>query len=160
MSTICLGCDPGSYQSAFIVWDGRTVRNSGIMENSALLQLFKSGDLAPYDLAAIERMANMGQRVGEEVLATVWWSGRFYEALSRKGEVTRPYRTAIKKHLGCGRGKDKDVRAALIRKWGEVGTKRNRGPLWGVSSHIWAALAVADYALAHANQEPFSPVQT
>jgi hypothetical protein len=71
--------------------------------------------------------------------------------------VTRPYRTAIKKHLGCGRGKDKDVRAALIAKWGEVGTRKNRGPLFGVSSHIWAALAVADYALAQANQEPFSP---
>jgi hypothetical protein len=152
-----LACDPGSYKSAFIVWDGRTVRNSGIVENGALQELLKSGDLAPYDFAAIERMANMGQRVGEEVLATVWWSGRFYEALSRKTEVTRPYRTAIKKHLGCGRGKDKDVRAALIEKWGEVGTKSNRGPLWGVSSHIWAALAVGDYALAHDAQEAFSP---
>jgi hypothetical protein len=151
-----LALDPGTTKSAFIVWDGSRVRNSGIIENAALLELFKSGDLMPYDFAAIERMANMGQRVGEEVLATVWWSGRFYEALSRKSHVTRPYRTAIKKHLGCGRGKDKDVRAALIAKWGEVGTKRNRGPLWGVSSHIWAALAVADYALAHDAQEAFS----
>jgi hypothetical protein len=144
-----LGIDPGTTKSAFILWDGARVRNCGIVENAVFLDQLRSGDLMPYDLAAIERMANMGQRVGEEVLATVWWSGRFYEALSRKGEVSRPYRTAIKKHLGCGRGKDKDVRAALIAKFGEPGTSKNRGALFGVSSHIWAALAVADYALAN-----------
>ena len=123
--------DPGTTKSAFILWDGSRVRNSGIVENSALLELLKSGDLMPYDFAAIERMANFGQRVGEEVLATVWWSGRFYEALSRKTEVTRPYRTAIKKHLGCGSGKDKHVRAALIAKHGKAGTKKKQGAaLW------------------------------
>ena len=149
--------DPGTTKSAFILWDGARVRNCGIVENGVLLDQLRSGDLMPYDFAAIERMANFGQRVGEEVLATVWWSGRFYEALSRKTEVTRPYRTAIKKHLGCGKGKDKDVRAALIAKFGETGTKKNHGPLFGVSSHIWAGLAVADYALAHDAEEAFTP---
>ena len=148
--------DPGTTKSAFILWDGARVKNCGIVENGVLLEQLRSGDLMPYDFVAIERMANFGQRVGEEVLATVWWSGRFYEVLSRKTEVTRPYRTAIKKHLGCGKGKDKDVRAALIRKHGETGTRKNKGPLFGVSSHIWAALAVADHALAHDAEEAFT----
>ena len=146
MKTV-LAIDPGTTKSAFILWDGGRVHNLGIIENTALLHLFSSGDLMPYDFAAIERMANMGQRVGEEVMATVWWSGRFYEALSRKTEVIRPYRTSIKKYLGCGRGKDKHVRAALIDKHGVVGTTKNKGRLFGISSHLWAALAVADFAL-------------
>lgn len=142
-----LAIDPGTSKTAWIVWDGARVINCGIDPNEDCLAMFRSSDLMPYDFAAIERMANMGQRVGEEVMSTVWWSGRFYEVLARKTNVARPYRTAIKKRLGCGRGKDKDVRAALIRKFGEVGTKKHPGPLFGVSSHLWAALAVGDYAL-------------
>ena len=152
-----LACDPGTTKSAFIVWDGSRVRNSGIVENGALLELLKSGDLAPYDFAAIEMVACYGMAVGKDVFETVFWIGRFYEVLQRRTPVTRVYRKDVKLHLcNSPRAKDGNIRQALIDKWGEVGTKKNRGPLFGVSSHIWAALAVADYALANDAQDAFS----
>jgi hypothetical protein len=44
------------------------------------------------------------------------------------------------------RAKDPNVRQALLDKIGPVGTKKNPGPLYGVSGHGWSALAVAVYA--------------
>jgi hypothetical protein len=44
------------------------------------------------------------------------------------------------------RAKDANIRQALIDRFGAVGTKKMPGPLFGVSSHYWAALAVAVYA--------------
>lgn len=38
---------------------------------------------------------------------------------------------------------DAKVNAALRDMWGEVGTKKSRGPLYGVKTHAWAALAIA-----------------
>ena len=43
------------------------------------------------------------------------------------------------------RAKDGNVRQALIDLIGEQGTKKNKGPTYGISSHSWAALAVAVY---------------
>jgi len=45
------------------------------------------------------------------------------------------------------KAKDANIRQALIDKLGPVGTKKSPGPLWGVKSHIWSALAVAVTAL-------------
>lgn len=57
------------------------------------------------------------------------------------------YRRDIKIHL-CGtvKAKDGNIRQALIDKHGAPGTKKSKGPTYGVSGHLWAALAVADYA--------------
>ena len=57
------------------------------------------------------------------------------------------FRKDIKIHL-CGtmKAKDANIRQALIDKHGKVGTAKNKGPLYGISSHLWSALAVADYA--------------
>jgi len=157
VSTV-LALDPGTAKTAFILWDGTGVRNSGIVDNGALLELLKSGDLAPYDFAAIEMVACYGMAVGKEVFETVFWIGRFYEVLSRRTHVTRVFRKDVKLHLcNSPRAKDGNIRQALIDRHGVVGTKKNKGPLFGVSSHIWAALAVADYALAHDAQEAFTP---
>ena len=62
------------------------------------------------------------------------------------------YRKDVKLHLcGSSRAKDPSVRAALIDlypasgggKCPQIGTKRQPGPLFGVSSHAWPALGVA-----------------
>jgi hypothetical protein len=54
------------------------------------------------------------------------------------------YRHQVKMHI-CGhpRAKDSNIRQALIDKLGPVGTKAAPGPLYGVKSHAWAAVAVA-----------------
>lgn len=114
-----------------------------------------------------------GLAVGKETFETVRWIGRFQEAVeARGGRFEILYRPAIKAHLcGSAKAKDGNVRQALIDRFGGdsvalkgkkcpcVGAKRIRtkdckhcegsgwlrkpGPLAGITSHMWAALAVA-----------------
>jgi hypothetical protein len=89
----------------------------------------------------IEKIACMGMAVGEDVFETVFWSGRFCQASWSFDRVTR---AEAKMHL-CGsmRAKDANIRQALIDKLGPQGTKKNPGPTYGISKHLWSALAVA-----------------
>jgi hypothetical protein len=102
-------------------------------------------------LLAIEMVRSMGMPVGDEVFETVLWAGRFIEAWHPQPFRTVP-RHRIKMHL-CGnmQAKDSNIRQALLnlfpRTGGgstpQVGTKKQPGPLFGVSTHVWSALAVA-----------------
>ena len=60
------------------------------------------------------------------------------------------YRRDVKMWLcGTPRAKDPNIAQALRDKYGDPGTKKNPGKIYGVKSHLWAALAVADYALGN-----------
>jgi len=144
--TRILAIDAGTNESAYIVWDGHTVHAKGILPNADLLALLKSGDLMPYDHTALEMVACYGMSVGREVFDTCLWIGRYIERCKTPYRLV--YRKDVKLHLcNSPRAKDGNVRQALIDKHGAQGTKKNPGPLYGVTSHIIAALAVADYAL-------------
>jgi len=68
--------------------------------------------------------------------------GRFAEV--SRGSASLVFRRDVKMHLcGSARAKDANIRQALLDRLGPVGTKKAPGPLYGVKSHIWAALAVA-----------------
>jgi hypothetical protein len=80
------------------------------------------------------------------VFESVFWTGRFVQSWleERDGCQVRIPRGDIKLHLcHSARGKDANVRQALIDRFGAPGTKKAQGPLYGVTSHCWAALAVA-----------------
>jgi hypothetical protein len=138
-----LAIDPGTTQSAFLLWNG-TVLDSGLVDNQILLWKLKEGEL-PASLCAIEMIASYGMPVGREVFETCVWIGQFIE---RAGMVTyRVYRKDVKIHLcGTNKAKDGNIRQALIDKHGAPGTKKHPGRTYGIHSHLWAALAVADYA--------------
>jgi hypothetical protein len=144
-----LGIDPGTTHSAFCIFDGARVLDSGWIENDAMRNRLlnpRLGFAVQPDTVAIEMIASYGMAVGREVFETCLWIGRFYEC--SPAPVGLLYRKDIKLHLcGSARAKDPNVRQALIDRFGPVGTKKNPGPLHGVSKHIWAALAVA--VLAH-----------
>jgi hypothetical protein len=97
---------------------------------------------------AIEMFASQGMPVGQTTFDTVRWIGRFQQAWRYPDAVRLIYRHQVKMHI-CGhpRAKDANIRQALIDKLGPVGTKLAKGPLYGVKSHAWAALAVAVTAL-------------
>jgi hypothetical protein len=79
--------------------------------------------------------------VGQEVFRTVFQIGRMQQQL---GPVRLIPRRDVKLTLcGSARAKDTNIRQALIDAIGEVGTKKNPGPLYGVAGHYWAALGVA-----------------
>ena len=96
--------------------------------------------------------------VGAEVFETCVWTGRFIQCwtdspfsyrIGAERPVRRVFRRDVKMHLcGSARAKDANVRQALIDRYGPgkeaaIGRKATPGPLYGVTTHVWAALAVA-----------------
>lgn len=135
-----LAIDPGTVESGFcILQDGRVV-DSGVDNNAEVL---KSVIANRSDVLAIEMIASYGMPVGREVFETCVWIGRYVQAWREPDRVRLIYRKDVKLHLcGTPRAKDGNVRQALLDKLGPVGTKKAPGPLYGVKSHAWSALAV------------------
>jgi hypothetical protein len=142
-----LAIDPGTSQSAIVGYDSRgEVLDKGIQENEKVLEAVAHLH-SLYELLVVEMVASYGMPVGADVFETVFWVGRFCERW--QGEWTRILRRDVKLHLcASARAKDANVRQALIDRFGPgrekaIGTKRAKGPLYGVVRDEWAALAVA-----------------
>lgn len=140
-----LAIDPGTTESGWCVFDGARVLMSGQADNLSLLAGMKDKGC---EKLAIEMVASYGMPVGREVFETCVWIGRFMQAWYVPSEVQLVYRQEAKLHLCKSvRAKDGNIRQALLDRFGEVGTKKNPGPLYGVSGHVWSALAVAVTAM-------------
>ena len=138
-----LAIDPGTRESGWVLFDGKSVSNSGVQRNEDVLAMI-SGWRDRDTRLATEVFQAMGMAVGAEVFETCIWIGRFVQAWHTPGEVLRIKRTQVKLQLcGTARAKDANVRQALIDAVGAPGTKANPGPTYGVKSHAWSALAVA-----------------
>ena len=144
-----LAIDPGSQQSAYVVYDADTAKPLlwDKVPNEELLAYLDEGDV---DTMAIEMVASYGMAVGATVFETCVWAGRFIERWPNKLRMpARVYRREVKMHLcGTARAKDANIRQALIDRYGPgkekaVGLKASPGPLYGMKSDCWSALAVA-----------------
>lgn len=152
MKPLVIGIDPGTEQSAYAAFDGERVTQFGIEPNIGVARVLRG--LLPETVTAVvfEQIENMGMPAGKETFETVFWTGRLFQvATSVVGiaKVERLPRRAVKLHL-CGsmKAKDPNIRQALIDRFGgskaaAIGLKSKQGPLYGISSHCWAALAVA-----------------
>lgn len=148
-----LAIDPGDTHSAWVLYDTGspvgTVARFGKSDNDAVLAFID--DCSGVQHAVIEMIACYGMPVGREVFETCAWIGRFEEAYRRTRLVYphRMFRRDVKLNLcNTTTAKDGNVRAALIDRFGPgkdraVGTKKNPGPLYGLSGDCWAALGVA-----------------
>lgn len=142
-----LAIDPGTTHSGWVFTRGGRPYESGVSENGEVIDILRTS----VDPVAIEMIASYGMAVGKEVFETCLWIGRFMQAAGPE-RVRLVYRKDVKLHLcGSPRAKDANIRQALIDRWGgkaeAVGTIKKPGPLYGVKSHAWAALAVAVTAL-------------
>lgn len=147
-----LAIDPGPERSGYVVFDGARVCAYGWEPFAAMRKFVESGYIVHgITRAVFEGVESYGMAVGRETFETVFITGRLYQvACEAYGTeaVSRLYRKAIKLHL-CGsvRAKDANIRAALLDRFGGAkaakGTKAAPGPLYGVSGHAWAALALA-----------------
>ena len=149
--------DPGPEVSGWVLFDseaGSVIECGSSTPTLDVLGMLRS-NLTPggnpiTGTVACEMIASYGMAVGESVFDTCVWIGRMKEAC--ENSPTRPKfrrikRQPVKLHLcHSPRAKDANVAQALKDKLGEAGTKKNPGPLFGVSKHAWAALAVAVYA--------------
>ena len=147
-----LGIDPGNVNSAAVLYDPETraIEWKFMGSNEEMLEEFVGGfkDTIP----VIEQVKSYGMAVGESVFETVFWSGRFAQALDARHSWQRLPRLAVKISI-ChdSRAKDANIRQALIDmfpatgggKVPQIGTKKQPGPLYGFSKDLWAALAVA-----------------
>lgn len=142
------GLDPGTTHSALVTLSDGIV-SGHIGDNDGLVTALRTTG-APSDAhLVIEEIESFGMAVGKETFRTVFWSGRFAQVWEANGYTWSLLpRRAVKLHL-CGsmRAKDANIRQALIDRYGgkdkAIGTKKQPGPLYGLRSHCWAALAVA-----------------
>lgn len=140
-------------------------------KNEVIRSILRSGSYFPnipsvetWDTFFIEDIEGMGLEVGKNVFQTVKWLGKFIEAYeySTKKKAIEIFRGDEKITL-CGAktfvnpitGKrkavsDSQIRKAVIDRFSpigggktpQVGTKKDPGPLYGVTGHCWQALAV------------------
>ena len=142
--TRILAIDPGSEQSAWLLWDGLPLE-FGIQPNDDLLHRLY-GRLQRPDTVVIEKIESYGMAVGAEVFDTVHWAGRFTEAARPVPVVQLPRRTVKLALCHDSRAKDANIRQALLDLFGGAaakGTKTAPGPLYGISKDVWSALAIA-----------------
>lgn len=160
MTPTILAIDPGTDKSGVIFWHDGLVpgdRAAEVVDNKVLLERIRDNEY-PASHFAIEQIRSYGMAIGATTLDTVEWCGRLIEAwvwmklnafdadlgINFEERVLRIPRLEIKVHLcGSARAKDQNIRQALIDRLGPPGTKKNPGPTYGVTSHMWSALAVA-----------------
>lgn len=150
MAATIVGIDPGSQRSGWVVYEDGRVTESCILPNNDIRLSLEIWSPLSYGAAtlAVEWVEHYGMAVGRDVFDTVRWIGRFQQAWIRPDDVLLIPRREVKLELcGSARAKDPNVRQALIDRFGgkaaAVGRKKTPGPLYGVSGHMWAALAVA-----------------
>lgn len=143
--TSVIAIDPGTTHSGLVLYVDGVAYVAGVNENHEVTEYLRN---EPRHSVAIEMIASYGMAVGKEVFETCVWVGRFIEAAGGMERVRLVYRKDVKMHL-CGnvRAKDANIRQAIIDRYGgkaeAIGTVKKQGPLYGVKSHAWAALAVA-----------------
>ena len=137
---IIFAIDPGPTHSAYVrLGEGGVLLSFDKLSNDDML--LECRGLC--DVCVIEQVASMGMAVGAEVFETVFWSGRFAQAV-RFERVRRIKRHEVKMAL-CGnmRAKDPNIRQAIIDRYGGPACVRKGGALYRVSGDCWSALAVA-----------------
>lgn len=143
-----IAIDPGNEQSAWVAWDRdpESVVACGIQPNREILDLIDE-DQRLHGLLCIEEIASYGMAVGKEVFRTCYWYGRFAEAWYRTHNANDAMlieRRVVKlHHCHSARATDANISQALKDRFGQPGTKKSPGKLFGIKSHLWAALALA-----------------
>lgn len=166
-----LAIDPGDVWDGWVVLqDGDTVLDAGVTnDRDQMLRLarlvgqrcwwtpcgkaFAGRPEVAIDGVVIENIEpRLGQTQGWEVFDTARYIGRMQEAflplpvelLTRSGVLgALGIQTRRRKKTDPKVNADAAVRYAMVHRWGGEATTRTGGPLHGVTSHAWQALAVA-----------------
>jgi len=155
MKTV-IGIDPGNIESAISVYDGTRIvycaklPNMIDSEDHFFERLFHEHSVAAeysqYPIKIfIETIQSYGMPVGQEVFETCFYIGRLQLLLEQNNipyEMVK--RSDIKlHHCGTTRAKDTNIKAALIERFGDKGTKAAPGFFFGVTGDGWSACAIA-----------------
>lgn len=151
---LIIGIDPGPTKTAWVELDPDPLFlvASGYEDNETVARRFRYNmdkGLLKDPQFAIEMIASYGMPVGKEVFETCLWIGKFIE---HWGGASLVYRKQVAVHI-CNsvKASDANVRQGILDlfprtgggKTPQIGTKKEPGPLFGVSGDIWSALGVA-----------------
>lgn len=144
-----LGIDPGPARSAYVIWDGKTIEDKGLIANEEFLCKILDREYDAIIEVIVEQVACYGMPVGKDIFDTVFFTGRIFQsmiALSPLSNVVCVVRREIKLHF-CNsvKAKDSNIRQALIDRLGKPGVKKNPGVTYGIKKDMWSALALAVY---------------
>lgn len=144
--------DPGPTESALVVYNAKLdrVMSSEMLPNDEM-RAYLEDEAQTYtgDVLVIEQIVGYGMSIGNETIETAFWSGRFYEVWVQEHErVERMSRKDVKLELcGVAHAKSAEVRDAVLTLYGgrekAIGKKKSPGPLYGITNHKLAALALA-----------------
>lgn len=137
--------DPGTTESAICFYRPEAEIQAFKILNEDIRHEVKRCENNQINKIYIEMIASYGMPVGKEVFETCVWIGRFVEHAHILGISTHfVYRKEVKLHIcGSTRATDANIRTELINRFGDPGTKKNPGRLYGFKGDMWAALAVA-----------------
>ena len=152
-----LAIDPGSEQSAWLVYDleERKPLAWDKEENESILDQIQDWEddllywpgVGLVEHVAIETLHPRGMPTSIEEMQTQFWAGRFVQAIGLP--FTQIDRKDEKMTLcgRCAKVTDANIRAALIDLFGgkdaALGKKKSPGVLYGMSGDCWQALAIA-----------------
>ena len=141
-----LAIDPGTTKSGWLILDNGVPKQFGKDLNHIVKQSIPK--IAP-DIVIVEHFQSFGMPVGKEVFETCYFIGEMREVTFRDTRAgwEKVYRKqVVMHHCNSARGKDANIRQAMVDRFGLPGTKKNPGVTYGISKDIWSALAIAAYA--------------
>ncbi len=143
-----LAIDPGQTESAYVYYDmnaalRRRILEFGKVKNSDMLLRVLSNRRP--DIVVCEEIRSYGMPVGQTTFDTVRFTGRVQQLCMIEGiPFALLPRFKVKSALKpLPRRNDRDVRSSLIQLYGAPGTAQQRGPTYGITKDVWAALGVA-----------------
>lgn len=150
-----VGIDPGTLKSGVAALSGKRIVFHAVLGNEELRNWIVD-HAEEIETLGCEEFRSYGMAIGETSITTIKWIGRFEEIAFNLG---LPFRLIPKKGTNgvndiiCHdqRAKDPNIRRSLIDLFNPdgrsdkemIGTKKSPGPLYGVNSHEWPAIAVA-----------------
>ena len=157
-----LAIDPGTAKSA-MAWirygggQGPDIRRTCIVDNGDVDDIRRT--MADPSAVAIEEVQSYGMAVGRDVFETVKWSGWFWRCFHPLPVLWIGRREVKIELCGSARAKDANIRQAIVDRFpasgmdgkGQptaIGSKKHPGPLYGIKSHEWAAVALGLTAIA------------
>ena len=96
MGPLVIAVDPGPVKSAYVMWDGQSILEKGIVGNDVLLHSLRTG-WSDECVVVVEMIASYGMPVGRDVFNTCVWIGRFIQACRAPWHLV--YRMDVKNHL-------------------------------------------------------------
>ena len=144
-----MGIDPGTRESAYVIWNGQEITDMGKVSNKFMLSVIEDHAPDPSIHCGMEMVKSFGpdMPVGDSIFLTVFWLGRFFERWQAHGgpKPTMIYRQEVKKHFKLGRKiSDTLLRHRIIRMFdGDPDKKIIPAELKGVSGDCWSALGIA-----------------